>query len=213
MADKLADTEISAENSFLSRARYAKGKKTLQAILDATYEVITTEGLTAASQEAIAKRANVTQSAVRHYFPTKDELLVAFFSTGVERLQRQFKAKLAETDSDPRQQILELASLQFDRMEEVKDIYFYEAAAFWSRNPQNDLRKNWYQTVRQAHLELLRKLHPEWNEDRCIDTSFQILTLIQGGWITMGESQSFRQHQSSRGLREMLIRGIERLID
>ena len=65
-------------NSFLSRARYPKGRKSLQAILDATYEIVTSEGLTGASQEAIARRAKVTQSAVRHYFPTKEELLLAF---------------------------------------------------------------------------------------------------------------------------------------
>ena len=57
------------ENSFLSRARYPKGKRRLQAILDAMYEIVISDGLAAASQEAIAKRADVTQSAVRHYFP------------------------------------------------------------------------------------------------------------------------------------------------
>ena len=213
MVDQPPESSDDSENSFLARARYGKGKRTLQAILDATYELITTEGLTATSQEAIARRANVTQSAVRHYFPTKDELLAAFFSVGIERLERLFKARLAEADSDPHQLLIELASLQLDRMEETRDVYFFEAAAYFSRHPQQDVRGNWYQFARQAYLDLIRRIHPEWDEDRCIDTSFQVFTLILGGWITMGESLPFRQHQSIRGLRAMLVRGIEQLLE
>lgn len=36
----MPDQPINFESEFLSRARYAKGKKTLQAILDATYDLI-----------------------------------------------------------------------------------------------------------------------------------------------------------------------------
>ena len=213
MSDEQPNIAGDTENSFLARARYGKGKRTLQAILDATYELITTEGLTATSQEAIARRANVSQSAVRHYFPTKDELLAAFFSVGIERLESAYRARLAEPDSDPRKQLIELACLQFERMEETKDVYFYEASAYFARNPAQDVRTDWYQFARQAYLELIRRIHPEWDEDRCIDTSFQVYTLILGGWITMGESLPFRQHRSFRGLRGILIDGIERLID
>ena len=47
------------QNSFLARARYPKGKRRLQAILDATFDIVVREGLAAASQEAIAKRAGL----------------------------------------------------------------------------------------------------------------------------------------------------------
>ena len=86
------------------------------------------EGLAAASQEAIARRANVTQSAVRHYFPTKDELLIAFFSTSIERVQQQLHNVMAEKGQDPRAQLLESASLHYDRVLKEEDAYFFEAA-------------------------------------------------------------------------------------
>ena len=63
------------DESIVSKARTPKGMRTLQAILDATYVLISTEGVAAASQEAIAKRANLTQSAVRYYFPKKENSL------------------------------------------------------------------------------------------------------------------------------------------
>ena len=139
---------LNVENSFLARARYPKGKKRLQKILDATYEIVISEGLAAASQEAIAKRAEVTQSAVRHYFPTKDELLIAFFYSGIERLQQRLQNVMTETSQDPRTQLLESASLHYDRVLEVEDAYFFEAAAFWGRNPEfRAVRDAWYQSL------------------------------------------------------------------
>ena len=42
---------LNFENSFLARARYPKGRKRLQAILDATYDIVITQGLAAASQD------------------------------------------------------------------------------------------------------------------------------------------------------------------
>ena len=106
--------EINLEDSFLSRARYPKARKRLQDILDATYELIAEEGLAGASQEAIAKRAKVTQSAVRHYFPTKEELLLAFFKVGVERFRYVVDAKLREPNRDHREQLLEIISTHYD---------------------------------------------------------------------------------------------------
>jgi hypothetical protein len=50
MSEQPISTE---ESSFLSRARYSKGKRCLQAILNATYEIVVSGGLVGASQEEI----------------------------------------------------------------------------------------------------------------------------------------------------------------
>jgi AcrR family transcriptional regulator len=144
----MSESRLDFEPSILARARYPKGRRTLQAILDATYDVVIEEGLGAASQEAIARRAQLTQSAARHYFPTKADLLLAFFTTGIERLQALLREMIAAIGSDPRTQIIESAALQFDRMLEVQDVYFFEAAAYWGRNPgARETRDRWYQTL------------------------------------------------------------------
>jgi len=206
--------DLNVENSFLSRARYPKGKKRLRAILDSTYEIVISEGLAAASQEAIAKRAEVTQSAVRYYFPTKDELLFAFFSTGVERLQQLLQAKMAEVDRDPRDLLLESASLHYDRMLEVEDVYFFEAAAFWGRNPEfSDMRDEWYRALERHYEGLIKRIHPAWGKPRCSAASIQVLTLILGGWVTLGSSRPLYRKRSRKSIRSTLLQGIERLID
>ena len=205
---------LEIENSFLSRARYPKGKKRLQAIFDATYDIVASEGLAAASQEAIAKRANVTQSAVRHYFPTKDELVIAFFSTGIERHQQRLQTVMAEVGEDPRAQLLESASLHYDRMLELEDAYFFEAGAFWGCNPEfRELRDGWYQARERLYIALIERIHPEWSKQQCTAASFQVLTLVLGGWVTMGSSGPVQKRRSRTSLKKMLLRGIERLID
>ena len=201
------------ENNFLSRARYPKGKKRLRAILDSTYEIVISEGLAAASQEAIAKRAKVTQSAVRHYFPTKDELLLAFFSTGIERLDQLLRSKMAEVDRDPRELLIESAALHYDRMLEVEDVYFFEAAAFWGRNPEFcALRDAWYQSLERHYVGLIRQIHPAWGRPRCVAVSVQVLTLVLGGWVTLGSSRPLYRNRSRASIRSMLLQGIEELV-
>lgn len=201
------------ENSFLSRARYPKGKRSLQAILDATYEIVTSEGLTAASQEAIARRANVTQSAVRHYFPTKEELLLAFFTVGVERLQSVIDNKMAETFSDSKTKLLEVTATHLDWISGIEDMYYFESAAFWGRNPgYRNLRENWYERLASQYRDLISEIHPTWLNQECESTSFQILTLILGSWATLGSTRPIHRHRSPKNLQAMTLEGINKLI-
>jgi AcrR family transcriptional regulator len=198
---------------FLDRARYPKGKRTLQAIYDATYQLVITEGLSAASQEAIAKRAKVTQSALRHYFPTKDELLRAFFLTGVQRLKDLLGEKMAEYASDPRAQLLESAAMHFDRIIDEQDVYFYEAAGYWSRSPEfRSIRDEWYGELHSYYARLVGSLHPDWSEPRRLAAGYQILTMVLGGWITLGSSRPLLKEQGGEELKAMLLDGIAKLI-
>ena len=67
-----------SDNSFLSRA-LPQGAGGAKVYFDATYEVVTKQGLSAASQEAIAQQANVTKSAVRHYFSPRKSCCWLFY--------------------------------------------------------------------------------------------------------------------------------------
>ena len=201
------------ENSLLSRARYPKGKRSLQAILDATYEIVTSEGLTAASQEAIARRANVTQSAVRHYFPTKEELLLAFFTVGVERLQLVIDNKMAETYADSKTKLLKVAATHLDWISDIEDMYYFESAAFWGRNPgYRNLRENWYEGLASQYRDLISEIHPTWSRQECASTSFQILTLTLGSWTTLGSTRPIHRNRSPKRLKAMTLDGINKLI-
>lgn len=77
----------------------------------------------------------------------------------------------------------------------------------------SDVRTLWYQEVRRFYQELIQKMHPDWDEARCVATTYQVLTLILGGWITAGHSRSVHQQRSTKELTAILLSGIERLID
>lgn len=207
-------TNSDLNDSFLSRARYPKGRKRLQDILDATYEIITKEGLAAASQEAIAKKASVTQSAVRHYFPTKEELLLAFFNVGVERFRSLLEEKLQQQHQDPREKLLDIVGTHYDWINQTDDMYFFESVAFWGRNPEfRSFRESWYRQLTGSYQSLLKNIHPDWSAGEIEDTTFQLMTLVLGGWTTMGETRSVYQTQNVNELKTKLLRGAKKLID
>lgn len=200
-------------DQFLGRARYAKGKETLKAIHDATYELIVSEGLVAASQDAIAKKANVSQSAVRHYFPSKEELLLTFFSTGVERLKSILDAKFADKNVGPREKLLDVISTHYDWINAVEDVYYFESASFWGRNPEfRTMRESWYQGITRHYKALVMQIHPGWSRKQCEAVSFQLITLVLGGWITMGNTRAVYRSRSKENLKSMLMSGAEGLI-
>lgn len=208
-----AQSSIQGDNSFVARARYPKGRKSLQAILDATFEIVTTDGLAAASQDAIAKRANVTKSAVRHYFPTKEELLLAFFSVGVERLKAIIDEMLSQNTQSPREMLLDIVTTHYDWIGDTDDIYYFESAAFWGRNPGfRNMREDWYQQMAANYRDLVKEVHPEWSHRQCDNVSFQILTLVLGGWLTIGNTRPTHQSRSAKSLKAALRDGIESLI-
>ena len=200
-------------DEFFERARYAKGKETLRSIHKATYELIVEGGLAAASQEAIARHANVSQSAVRHYFPTKEELLLAFFSTGVVRLKVLLDQKLSENQKDPREKLLEIVSTHYDWINSVEDLYYFESASFWGRNPDfRAMREKWYQGMAKHYRNLISEINPSWSRQLCEDASFQMVTLILGGWTTMGNTRPLLRNRSKKALKNKLLMGVEKLI-
>ena len=206
-------TNLPSDDNFIGRARYAKGRDTLKAIHDATYDIIVSKGLSAASQEAIASRANVSQSTVRHYFPTKAELLLAFFSAGVERLQATLSYKLADEQSPPKDKLLDIVETHYDWINKIDDVYYFESASFWGRNPDfRALRETWYQELVDHYVTLLHEIHPEWSTDDCEATGFQLITLVLGAWTTMGNTRPLYRRSDKQSLKLTLLEGVRKLI-
>ncbi len=198
---------------FGERARTPKGRATLQAILEATFELATTEGLRAASQEAVARRTGLTQSAVRHYFPTKSDLLDAFFWYGSQKLEQQLIDEIGKTDIDPRARLLSLASLHYDLILQVDQSAYFETLSIWVRTPGfRRYRDDFYQRFLDYYADLLQEIHPQWGRERCSATAFQLLTLVLGGWLSLGNPRAARAGRGRNALKAVLMEGIERLI-
>ena len=77
----------------------------------------------------------------------------------------------------------------------------------------SDLRDEWYQALERHYLGLIRQIQPKWSRQRCTSVSIQVLTLILGGWVTLGSSRPIYRNRSRTSIRSTLLQGIERLID
>lgn len=70
--------------------RTPKGSAKREAILEAALAVFGEVGLHGASLREIASRVGVSHQSLMHYFPTKNELLMAVLRRRDERLRRHF---------------------------------------------------------------------------------------------------------------------------
>ena len=193
--------------SSVLRAKTPKGEARLQAIMDATFDIIVSDGLGAASQEAIAQRAAVTQSAVRHYFPTKGSLLKAFFLEAIDRIQQAFDTPPADASTDPQAELVRLVNIHLEAILALDRVFFFEALSYWMRDAElSAVRKTWHESVLSQYEALLERVHPKWTASQVSSAALQILTLSQGCWLTLDA------HESDGERKNAILRAVSTLI-
>ena len=75
--------------------RHARGARTRDALVEAAIELIVTDGVAAATQRAVARRAGLSLAAVTYHFRSADDLLVAAFEESGRRTVADLR-RLAE---------------------------------------------------------------------------------------------------------------------
>lgn len=75
-------------------------ERTRRAILDAAEQLISERG-SKASLAAVAKAAGVTQSGLRHHFPTRESLLYGVVEHGIERMWTEIHANVDLSENRP----------------------------------------------------------------------------------------------------------------
>lgn len=63
--------------------RETKGERTRRRIMAEARAMIDEVGIEAISQEAVAQKVGITQSALRHHFPTRESMFDAIFDHGL----------------------------------------------------------------------------------------------------------------------------------
>ncbi len=133
-----------AEKSATARTgRSPKGAAKREAILDAALAVFGEVGLHGASLREIASRVDVSHQSLMHYFPTKNELLMAVLRRRDERLRRHF-------DDDAGMSIGELIRLAEDnvRMPGVIELYnMASAEATNDEHPAHSYYAEFYESI------------------------------------------------------------------
>ncbi|MEV0063463.1 helix-turn-helix domain-containing protein [Nocardia sp. NPDC050718] len=92
-----------------TRTQSQRRAATVDALLDATIQVLTDGGYAALTTRRVAERAGVSQGAQQHYFPTKNALVDAALQRMVDELAAEAVATplRAETERDRAEELLD----------------------------------------------------------------------------------------------------------
>lgn len=190
-------TEI--EDRFSGAGRTPKGERALRAIFRATRDTVTTSGLLATSLDVVADRAGLTQAALRHYFPTRDSLLTAFFVTSTEWFRAKIAEILDEDAATARGKLEQCLSYHLEYMENVDTAFWLEASAYWLRRASDRrIRDDWYRWLAEQYAQLIGRIQPAISKRERERRAYGVLTLMLGAWITHGRGSALG-HPHAKG--------------
>ena len=170
--------------------------------------------MSAASQEAVARRAGITQGALRYHFPTKKDLLTAFFRAQYQHHRDAIERVLLEPATDPRQRILEMASAHLTHIRQASDTVTFERFAYLAREDEDrTMQDEWYGFLTGHYAGLLRQINPDASARACEFQAFHIVTLCLGAWMTLGRSHPDLLHERAEAVQDRLLEAIDGLLD
>lgn len=219
MSDSVSRTQPLAEPDDgidLIQARSPKGERTTKAILSAALEIIDRQGLAAASQEAIARKAGISQSTLRHYFPTKDKLHSAIFSTQYRKktLATAMEQILLRPEKSPVEKIKEMVQAHLSHIITSSDAVAFEHYAHMTRDGSDRaVRDEWYSWLLQHYAVLIQQVNTKLSKEDCETRAYQIITLCLGAWITLGKSRPRLIKGTAEQLKVRLSSLVDQLIN
>lgn len=194
------------EERFAASGRTPKGRKARLAIYRATRDIVGRRGIEAASLDAIADRAGLTQAAVRHYFGTRDELVTAFFVAATGWFREQVTGLLNVSGVPAREQLKQYLSWHLEYMENVDTAVWLEASAYWlrQRHPRRT-RDDWYRWLVRQYARLIAEIRPTLGARECQRRAYVLLTLVLGAWITHGRGSAVSGAGGAAEQRRLLV--------
>lgn len=195
-------------------AKQTKGERTRQRIVDEALALIDEQGIAAVSQESVARRAGLSQSALRHHFPVKEDMLSAIFGEVFQSFYGVAEHALLKPESSPREKLMQLAANHLDHVLQSSDRVALEAFAYGTRNEAMLAEQSgWYHWLVAHYAALLATIRPELDAVERHSRALAILTLCLGAWISAGQSRPAWPDQSPDETRAALLGQIERLIE
>jgi AcrR family transcriptional regulator len=196
-----------------SAARSPKGERTLRAVLDAARAIVAEEGTAGVSQENVARRAGISQSALRHYLPTKDELLRALFDDVLQGHRASFERIVLEPGASAAVRITRIVNSHLDVVATMSDATMLEVFAFWARHQEARASRHEFHGWLVGHYsDAVQVLRPELSTVECREIGFQVLTLGLGAWLTLGRSRPLLLGSDAARVKLALRRGVDALV-
>ncbi|RJT22717.1 TetR/AcrR family transcriptional regulator [Chakrabartia godavariana] len=194
--------------------RETKGERTRRRIMAEALSMIDEMGMDAISQEAVARRVGITQSALRHHFPTRESMFDAIFDHVFSGFYRSAEKVLLEPGNGPRQRLLKLCTLHLGYAMQESDRVALQSFAHYLYNPDLLSRQSsWYHWIAGHYAALLGGIRPDLDETTRKGRALAILTMSIGAWVTVGRSRPEWPDLPSDAANSALLAAIEQLID
>lgn len=194
--------------------RETKGERTRSRIMAEAQAMIDEMGIDTISQDAVAKRVGITQSALRHHFPTRESMFDAIFDHVFSGFYRSAEQILLEPGRDPRQRLVKLCTLHLSYAMRESDRVALQSFAHYLYNPDLLSRQSsWYHWITGHYAALLGAIRPELDETARQARALAILTMSIGAWITVGKSRPSWTALPGDKAKAALLGTIEILID
>lgn len=194
--------------------RETKGERTRRRIMDEARAMIDEIGIEAISQDAVARRVGITQSALRHHFPTRESMFDAIFDHVFSGFYRAAEQILLEPGNDPRQRLIKLCELHLGYVARESDRITLGSFAHYLYNPELLARQSsWYHWIAGHYAALLGVIRPELDEATRHGRALAILTMSIGAWVTIGRSRPQWPALDGHDAKDALLDAIAQLID
>ncbi|NOT85354.1 MAG: TetR/AcrR family transcriptional regulator [Methylococcaceae bacterium] len=162
-------------------------------ILQAASELFYSQGIRATGVDAIVKAANTTKMSLYKYFPSKDDLVVAFLRKRDEDFRTWFVAQVDGKTDNPKAKLLAI----FDVISEWMDIPEFRGCAFINAaaefplegNPVHQVSAGFYDKFRHYIADLARQCDLKCPESLAI----QLSLLIEGAIV----SEQMKRHSGA----------------
>lgn len=194
------------EEHFAAEGRTPKGRKARRAIFAATRDLVVARGLEFTSLEAVANAAGLSQAALRHHFPTREELLTTFFFAATRWFRGQVTGLLTAGDTPARDQLERCIAWHLEYMEHVDTTFWLEASAYSIRHLQpRQTRDGFYRWLLNHYARLIGEVRPALRAKETRQRAYTLLTLVLGAWITHGYGSGVRGAGGVAEQRQLLI--------
>ena len=115
----------------------------------------------------MAKRAGISRSAVRHYFPTKEGLLAALFDDVLRAHRAGFEQIVLEPGATAAVRLTRIVEAHLDAVATVSDSTMFEVFAFWARNASaGAARRGFHAWLVGHYADAIRVLRPDLSAER-----------------------------------------------
>lgn len=176
-------------------------------ILQAASELFYRQGVRATGVDAVAKAANTTKMSLYKYFPSKDELIVAFLLKRDEDFTIWFVGQVDSKADNPKGRLLAV----FDVISEWMDIPEFRGCAFINAaaefplegNPVHQVSAGFYDKFRKYIADLARQCGSKQPESLAV----QLSLLIEGAIVSEQMKRHSGAAEQAKQAAIMLIEG------